>query len=68
MSAQEVEDVCLRIRPHLAGRGAEVQGAVLARLVAVWILGHVALDPGEQASVHADMLEVMVDTIRELIR
>jgi hypothetical protein len=38
------EQLCREIQPFLAGEGAEVQGAVLADLVAMWLAGHVVLD------------------------
>lgn len=43
-SAEEVArssfDIVARIKPMLAGHGTEVQGAVLADLVSLWLAGH----------------------------
>ena len=36
-----VRKLVQRIRPLLAGRAAQMQGAVLADLLAIWIAGHI---------------------------
>jgi hypothetical protein len=36
----EVLAIAERIKPHLAGRSPEIQGAVLAELLSVFIAGH----------------------------
>jgi hypothetical protein len=55
------------IRPHLGGVRPDVQGAILAQLVALWLAGHVSTDPGLQDKVREDMLEQLVATARQLI-
>jgi hypothetical protein len=39
--AQQVIGLANQIKPLLAGRPPEVQGAVLAELLATWVAGHV---------------------------
>lgn len=36
----EIRNAVERIKPHLAGRSPEVQGCILADLLAIWLAGH----------------------------
>lgn len=63
-----VEAVSNLIKPYLAGLGAEVQGAVLADLVAIHLAGHIAVgDPTETERLRAELLSVFLDAVRDLV-
>lgn len=56
------------IRPLLAGKPPEVQGAVLADLTAMWIAGH--RSPGDremQFAMREALLELHMEGVRDLI-
>jgi hypothetical protein len=57
-----------RIRPLLAGNPAEIQGAVLADLLAMWLAGHHV--PGDQratADLRREVLSVHLRALGELV-
>jgi hypothetical protein len=57
-----------RIRPILAGTGSMVQGAVVAELAATWIACHQAETEKAKAAVHAALLDVLNQTITNLLK
>jgi hypothetical protein len=59
----EIIDVAEQIRPFLAGRPPEIQGAILAELLSVWIAGHY---PGGQQLMDA-VLETHLRLVRQMI-
>jgi hypothetical protein len=57
-----------RIAPILAGSDAELQGAVLADLTAIWIAGH--RTPGDRADgdcMRESLMHMHVRHVRELV-
>jgi hypothetical protein len=58
----------LRIQPLLAGHGPELQGAVLADLVAIWIAGHRCSDPAQERQIHDELLALHKEFVRELVQ
>lgn len=55
--AREVMAILGRIKPLLAGVGSEMQGAVLAELLRMWVCGHqVPGDPEATREVQGEML------------
>ena len=64
----EVRRLVGAIRPMLAGRPPQVQGAALADLLAAWLAGHVKVgDPEETRLLREDMLEAHMTTVRMLV-
>lgn len=57
---EAVQRIVEQVRPLLAGRGPQVQGAVCADLLALWLAGH----PEE---VREQLLQLTVTTVRALI-
>lgn len=58
-----------QIMPVLAGKGASLQGAALAELVAIWIAGHlVEGDPEATRETQAALLEIHRDTVARLLQ
>jgi len=55
------------LRPHLAGYRPEIQGAVLADLTSLWIAGHRHPDPAEQDRLRAELLEMHMDAVKQLV-
>lgn len=56
------------IRPILAGKGADIQSAVLADLLAFWVAGHVIYgQPEATAEMRDEMLDTHVDLVRQLV-
>lgn len=57
-----------KIRPLLAGKPAEVQGAALADLLAMWLAGHIMPDdPEGTRELRETILAGHIDAVRELI-
>jgi hypothetical protein len=66
--AAESDAIVEQIKPLLAGKGAAVQGSVLADLTAIWIAGHIVPgDPAATRELQAGMLEVHRQTVADLI-
>ena len=66
--ATEVMALVATIRPLLAGRKAEVSGAALAGLLAMWLAGHVQLgDPKETRKMRKQMLRMHLAAVEGLI-
>jgi hypothetical protein len=57
---EQIESVVNLIRPLLAGRPGEIQGAILAELLATFLAGH---HPG----LREEVLTIHVDIVRKLI-
>ena len=55
------------IEPLLAGRPAEVQGAILADLTATWLAGHVADSPDQTEEFRRAMFDHWVETVWKLV-
>lgn len=67
MNAEIIALVAL-IRPLLAGRRGEVQGAVLADLLAIWLAGHhVAGDAEATQSLRAELLALHLEGVTKLV-
>jgi len=67
-AAEKVMDLVERIRPILAGKGPEVQSAVLADLTAQWLCGHII--PGEEEqtqTMRAHLLAEFCQLVRQLV-
>jgi hypothetical protein len=59
-NAMYVLRIAEQIKPHLAGQGAAVQGAVLAELLSIWLAGH-------PKPVRDMLLDVHIAAVRQLI-
>ena len=67
MSAEAVALGAL-IRPMLAGHHSFVQGAALADLVAIWIVGHlVEGDPAATAALRAELMARHSKAVADLV-
>ena len=55
------------IKPHLARHHPGLQGAVLADLTSLWIAGHRHPDPAEQDRLRAELLEMHMDAVKQLV-
>jgi hypothetical protein len=64
--AQIALHVVRRIRPHLAGRPPNIQGAVLAELLATWLRGHHAETPERTMELRAELLGHLLMTASRL--
>jgi hypothetical protein len=58
--ALEVERVVEKIKPLLAGRSPDVQGAILADLLALYIAGH-------HPAMREEVMQLTIETARKLI-
>jgi hypothetical protein len=66
-SSGEIAEIVKRIKPLLAGHPAELQGAVLADCLAIWLTGHqVAGDPDATRTLRAELLALHCAAVREL--
>jgi hypothetical protein len=66
--AEDVERLVAKIKPLLAGKPPELQGAALADLLAIWLAGHIAPgDPARTREMREHLLAMHVDEVRELI-
>lgn len=57
---EQIESVLNQVRPLLAGRPPEVQGAILAELLATFIAAH-------HPSLREEILTIHVDIVRKLV-
>lgn len=55
------------IKPILAGHDPELQGAVLADLVAIWVAGHRTCEPGKGVALRRELLELHCKHVVELV-
>lgn len=66
--AEEVESVVKQIRPLLAGHPAELQGAILADLLATWLAGHIVLNNKTATQkMRTGLLTLHLSSVRDLI-
>ena len=67
-TAEQVAPIVQSIRPLLAGKPPELQGAVLADLLAIWLAGHtVQGDPAATRQLRTEVLEAHLAGMRPLI-
>jgi len=63
-TARRVQAISEAISPMLHGLGTDVQGAVLADLLAIWLAG---IQGPDAAKVRGELLEAHVELVRALI-
>jgi hypothetical protein len=68
----DVDRIVESIKPLLAGHAPEIQSAVIAELLAIWLHGHQSLDPKKLSlrnlkQFRAEMLHRHVEFVRELV-
>jgi hypothetical protein len=64
---REVAAIVDRVRPLLGGHAAEIQGAALADLLAIWLAGHhVAGDEDATRTMRAVLLAMHCAEVRKL--
>jgi hypothetical protein len=64
---REIAAIVDKIKPLLAGKSAEVQGAVLADCLAIWLAGHhVEGDEDATRKLRAELLAMHCSVVREL--
>jgi hypothetical protein len=66
-SADDVETLVEKVSSLFAGKPAEVQGAALADLLALWLAGHVTPDPETTRQVQEEVLEMHLRAVRQLV-
>ena len=59
--------VVAAIMPHLSGLDPELQGAVLADLVAIWLGGHRADEPDAADAFRRELLGLFATHVMELV-
>lgn len=59
-TVREIEKAVSAIKPLLAGREPEVQGAIMCELLAIWLAGHAPI-------IRDAVLETHVKLVREMI-
>jgi hypothetical protein len=64
---QAVEDAVAQIRPLLAGIDPDVQGAILANLVAMWLAGHRQKGQGGQLEPATEWREELLTQFTDLV-
>ena len=66
---EQADALLERISPILAGQPAEVQGAVIADLAAMWLAGHRdARGRAEGARMREELLQLHAEYVRDLAR
>jgi hypothetical protein len=66
--AKEVFALTSAVRPLFEGKSAQVQGAVLADLLAMWLAGHVQRgDPRATKAMREQVLEMHLVAVRALV-
>jgi len=58
-----VQEIVERIKPELAGKPPEIQGAVLCDLLAIFLAGH----PPEPPELREEVLSMHIETMRKLV-
>jgi ribosomal protein S27AE len=67
--AQEILDLAERIKPLLAHKPPQVQSAVLAELLAIWLAGHhIPGDPDQTTQLRAELLAQHCKLVRVLVK
>ena len=65
---REVAEAVDKIKPILAGRSADIQGAILADLLSMWVAGHfIPGDPRKTDELRRDVLAFHLSMIPTLI-
>jgi hypothetical protein len=59
-TADRAKRIAASIRPRLVGQGPDVQGVVLADLVALWLAGH-------RPDMREEQLTLWIDAVRALV-
>jgi hypothetical protein len=68
MMEHDVEALVTRMSKVLASHPPQIQGAVLADLLAIWLAGHfVRGDPEETAKLRAILLSIHLDAVHKLV-
>jgi hypothetical protein len=68
MTVALVTSIADRIKPLLAGQSPDVQGAVLADLLAIWLAGHhVEGDENATRTLRAELLADHCFAVRQLV-
>lgn len=62
-----IDRIVESIRPMLAGHPPQVQSAVIADLLAIFLAGHFAPTPVKTAAAREMMLGIILDLVRQLI-
>jgi hypothetical protein len=62
----EIEEVVDQIKPLLAGRPSEIQGAILAECLSIWLAGHRAGSEDGTRQLRAELLSTHCRHVREL--
>lgn len=65
--APEVAPLVNQIRKILAGKRPELQGAVLADLLALWLAGHSVGNPVHDDTLREDLLANHLTIVRQLV-
>jgi hypothetical protein len=66
--AEQVDRLVLRLVKELAGREPQMQGLILADLLATWLAGHIVKGrPAATEALRMDLLRHHVETVRRLI-
>lgn len=63
----EVEETVRSIVPMLAGKHPAVQGAILADLTSIWVIGHHGPDEAATVEVRDGILEMHLKYVRQLM-
>ena len=58
-----VQEIVERIKPELAGRSPQIQGAVLCDLLAIFLAGH----PSEPPELREEIFDLHLATVRKLV-
>jgi hypothetical protein len=58
--ARKVQDISAAVQKKLAGKGPDVQGAVLADLLSMWLAGH-------HPNMRDELLHFHIDKVRDLV-
>jgi uncharacterized membrane protein YfbV (UPF0208 family) len=66
--ASEALRVSQAVQQHLVGLGPQLQGAVLADLLALWLAGHMAEGEKRTAQLREQMLAMHLDVVRKLVK
>jgi hypothetical protein len=65
----QIGDLVEAIRPIFAGYSLEVQGAVLADLVAMWLADHQSIgDPQLTAEMREGLLNLHIEQVRDMMQ
>ncbi|TAZ20733.1 hypothetical protein ELH77_19195 [Rhizobium ruizarguesonis] len=63
----KVAEIVDAIKPHLSGHPAEMQGAVIADLLAIWLAGHPPQLREEAIEFHMEMVRQLTEAEERLM-